>query len=369
MSHRRLQRRLPRAFTIIELLVVISIIALLVGILLPAIGKAREQAKLTQSETNLRNIATAHEAYSAEWNDRQLTLINDNMSAWGGDLQSAFENFHAAAGGCGGNHDPGCHPPIILGHDADSTSSGEIDGIWGYWMDRAGNRYLTQPIDFGNGFGAFRIPNARQFSQYVSGRFYDPIFYAPKDKAVMAALESCFDDPGEFCTDGDTKWSSYCNSPAGMFNPDVLSYDETTGLYFRNPWATAGAFRSPSVSSALYPPLKTRTIEHHWLQQTRADCNPGFSGGPYDGCEPYYFNAAFESAPVAVFYDGHIELVGTREATRADARVKAQGGHGLWSRDTPFGLDGYFSDLAYDWTTTSFHILTVDGIRGRDTTD
>jgi hypothetical protein len=244
-------------------------------------------------------------------------------------------------------------------------------------MNLAGNTGMVLPMGFEagfyQGFGSFRVPNARQFSQYVSGRFYDPTFYAPKDRAVMAVVEDCLEDPAEFagaCHDYNPGtlpyWSSYCLSPAAMFNPDVLSLDEDTGLYFRNPWSFASSFRSPSYSATRYPELKTHMVEHHWLQQSRADCNPGFSGGNYNNCEPYYFNHAFESTPVCLFYDGHIELIGCREATRADARVEAQSGHGLWSRDTPLGVDGYFSDVAYDWTTTSFHILTIDGIQGRD---
>jgi hypothetical protein len=31
------------------------------------------------------------------------------------------------------------------------------------------------------------------------------------------------------------------------------------------------------------------------------------------------------------------------------------------------GQQGYFIDLGYDFANTSFHILTTDGIRGRDT--
>lgn len=57
-----------KGFTLIELLVVVSIIALLVSILLPALGKAREQAKSAYCKSNWKQLGMVFVYYAEQYN-------------------------------------------------------------------------------------------------------------------------------------------------------------------------------------------------------------------------------------------------------------------------------------------------------------
>jgi prepilin-type N-terminal cleavage/methylation domain-containing protein/prepilin-type processing-associated H-X9-DG protein len=66
----RTSHRLVRGFSLVELLVVIGIIALLVGILLPALNRAREESKRAACLSNLRQLGQGMLMYANEHRDR-----------------------------------------------------------------------------------------------------------------------------------------------------------------------------------------------------------------------------------------------------------------------------------------------------------
>ncbi len=361
-------------FTIIELLVVVSIIALLVGILLPAIGKARDNARVNVSKNNLRNLGVAHKAYAADWSDRHVTYTRDNLGQYDGDLLLYNSSIY---GETSNDLRYYLHPGIIAGNGW--TADGRYVP-WAYWSTHA-NRVVFQPINFPgppndcsqcDGWGWFRMGvQSRPFNAYLNSKYHDPVYFAPKDRVILEKIEGCFEVPGEFVggssnggigpADCNPAWASYCMSPAALFSPTVFS-DNGQDAFWTAPWTLPSGYKVPSFGQVKYPTLKTHMLEHHWLQNSKIPCNAAFFG-----CEPYYFNHSFQSMPVTLFFDGSVRIMSVFEAMSSDRRHERQAGHGLWSRDTPFGTGGYFIEDGYDFANSSYHILTIDGARGRDT--
>lgn len=419
MSDRTLAPRHPstssrRGFTIIELLVVVAIIGLLIGLLLPAIGRARDSALTSQSMANLRNIGAGAGMYSAAWNERQLAGLQDDFAKYVSAIsQGSGQEFKTATGTC--------PPSLVWGWggydqlDIAPCSGRRSKGIWANWICDAqdvgspAQWGWNAPFQFGDwvnddgdnsGGGIWIMPNCRNFNQYVGGKFYDKVFYSPRDKVSLDRTQRAFEIGDDFTllcsvpvvagSFDMVVWSTYCFSPAGLSSPGVFSAKD--GCHdFRKPGRQfPGLFRTPAFSQAAYPELKTMIMERWWLQNREGpEYNPMFTkrvppGSRMSGGTPYMFNQCINSAPCAVFYDGHTAATGTASSMADHATVatgRASAGlrePGLFVQNTLANLTGrwaeyggYFtgpsSDFNYDEdVNTSYHVFTTDGILGRD---
>lgn len=375
-----------RAFTIIELLVVVSIISLLIAILLPAIGKAKDGALITQSLGNLNNLCKANFAYAADWADRHFTAIPDDA----GLVQGSCANYVAQVA---------CPSQQLLGFDTGG-------GLWGYWVAGAlcpqgvgqcGNWQVLLPLVWAkpgcggpgsdanpylNSFGAHEMMNTKAFNTYINQRYYDKVFFPPKDRVGLMSCDYGLQNEGEYTPNPTNNQSitfpSYMWSPANMVPPMVhASSTRDCPNAGKQNLAGPGGYRSPLMGMSTFPDQKTLVIEKLWLQ------NKGKAPEKNNNCaspRSWLFNEAFNSSPACLFMDGHSQLCGMNTAVNDDKRVSVQNtsnsgmcsaGRGLWHRGTAMGPAGWYTatagyDPMIDMAPTSFHMLTTDGILGRD---
>lgn len=76
--------RTPRRFTLVELLVVISVIFLLASLLLPALGRAKGVVRSTACKSNLKQMGLAYSMYRGDYNDWCLPPWRGATQRWYG---------------------------------------------------------------------------------------------------------------------------------------------------------------------------------------------------------------------------------------------------------------------------------------------
>ncbi len=95
-----------RAFTLVEVLVVIAIVALLVSMLLPALVAARESSRMIACASNLRQFGVAWHGYATDFGDRAMPLaywhpddlVDDEQVFWWGTHGSVTGHVDHARG-------------------------------------------------------------------------------------------------------------------------------------------------------------------------------------------------------------------------------------------------------------------------------
>ena len=87
-----------RAFTLVELLIVIAIIALLAAILFPVFAQAREKARQTSCVSNLRQIGLATLMYAGDYDETLPLYTYDYLTYWCGGRVASGQPFDKQRG-------------------------------------------------------------------------------------------------------------------------------------------------------------------------------------------------------------------------------------------------------------------------------
>ena len=224
-----------RAFTLVELLVVVAIIALLVSVLLPSLGRAKDAARRAICGSNIRQLHMANTGYASE-NDGKYALAAEdifgaNLERWHGrrdDVESSFDPLRS---------------PL-----RNYLGDGKVKSCPSY------RNFFPEPGQAGAGFEA-GCGGYGYNDTYVGGRYdkygFDGYSHSARDSDAACAGETVmFTDTAFMQSAGLMIEYSFCKTPYWQFEaggPPSTSRPNPT-IHFRHLDTTSVAWVDGHVS-------------------------------------------------------------------------------------------------------------------------
>ncbi len=149
-SHQLVRTRGERAFTLLELLVVIAIIALLAALLLPVLSKAKEAGRATVCLSNLHQLGLALQIY-VDGNHNRLPVMRDRAAGTNQPTNNVLPSVELVLGAELGNTN-------VLRCPSDLTKIFEQTGSSYSWNSLLNGQNADQLVVLGLNFDSHAIP-------------------------------------------------------------------------------------------------------------------------------------------------------------------------------------------------------------------